>query len=356
MDEFLANRASTESDIFERESELDAGLKPEDQFQNSLRPSGLKEFIGQARVCESLDIAIGAAKDRDSTLDHIMFYGPPGLGKTTFASIIASEREVTLKSTSGPVLERPGDLAAVLSGLEKNDVLFIDEIHRLPRVVEEVLYPAMEDFFIDILVGQGPSARSVQLKLKPFTLVAATTRMGLISSPLRDRFGLVERVEYYSVVELIEIVLRSAQKLEIEISKSGASEIAARSRGTPRIANRLLKRARDYAEQRAQGVVDQETANEALNLLDIDSFGLDSMDRAILSTIIHKFEGGPVGVDTIAASLSEDKGSIEEVCEPFLLQKGFLKRTPRGRVATAKAWEYLGVNQAPSQISLDDQT
>ncbi len=322
---------------------VDAKHGVEDRFQYSLRPGKIDEFIGQDRVRENLKIAIGAATQRGSTLDHILFYGPPGLGKTTFASIIAGERGVSMKTSSGPVLERPGDLAAVLSSLQENDVLFIDEIHRLPRIVEEVLYPAMEDFFIDIIIGQGPAARSVKLDLKPFTLVAATTRMGLISSPLRDRFGLVERVEYYTTSQMVEIVLRSAELLEVRIDKDGAREIAGRSRGTPRIANRLLRRSRDYAEQRADGLVSKEVADKALNLLDIDSSGLDIMDRAVLRTIIDKFDGGPVGVDTIAASLSEDRGSIEEVYEPYLLQRGFLQRTPRGRMATAKAWQYFGL-------------
>jgi len=328
-------------------ADKDAG----DQFQTSLRPQNLNEFIGQRRVCDNLSIAVGAAKSRGDALDHILLYGPPGLGKTTFAGVIARERGVQMKATSGPVLERPGDLAAVLSSLELHDVLFIDEIHRLPRVVEEILYPAMEDFSIDIIIGQGPAARSVKLELQPFTLVGATTRVGLLSSPLRDRFGIVERMEYYNEEQLVDIVTRSAGLLSIEIDAEGASEIARRSRGTPRIANRLLRRARDYAEQKASGVIDLKAADAALRLLNIDSQGLDQMDRAVLKTIIENFAGGPVGVETIAASISEEKDAIEDVYEPYLMQKGLLQRTPRGRMATGKAYSYFGLEVPVSRDS-----
>ncbi len=314
----------------------------EDSFHNSLRPSLLEDYIGQKRIRENILIAIGAAKKRGDVLEHVLFHGPPGLGKTTLAAIIAKESGVGFKATSGPVLERPGDLAAILSGLNKGDVLFIDEIHRLGRVVEEILYPAMEDFQIDIIVGQGPAARSVKLDLQEFTLVAATTRSGLLSAPLRDRFGLVERMEFYSDTELSKILNRSAKILEIDIENDASVELAKRSRGTPRIANRLLKRARDYAQEKANSIVTTEVVDKSLSLLEIDSKGLDLMDRRILETVIEKFDGGPVGVDTLAASLAEDKNTIEDVYEPFLLQQGLLRRTPRGRQATRLAYEYLG--------------
>lgn len=313
----------------------------EDYFQNPLRPSSMDEYVGQKRLLENISIAIGAARKREEALDHVLLHGPPGLGKTTLAAVIAKEMGVSMKGTSGPVLERPGDLAAVLSSLSKGDVLFIDEIHRMNRVVEEILYPAMEDFQIDIVVGQGPSARSVKLDLEPFTLVGATTRTGLLSAPLRDRFGLVERLEYYSKEELATIVTRSAKLLEIEIDTSGSQQIAGRARGTPRIANRLLKRARDYAQQRADSIITPQVASDALNLLQIDSIGLDHMDRTILRSIIEKFDGGPVGIDTLAASLSEEKTTLEDVYEPYLLQLGFIRRTPRGREVTQAAYEYL---------------
>ena len=317
----------------------------EDSFHNSLRPSLLEDYIGQKRIRENILIAIGAAKKRGDVLEHVLFHGPPGLGKTTLAAIIAKELGVGFKATSGPVLERPGDLAAILSGLNKGDVLFIDEIHRLGRVVEEILYPAMEDFQIDIIVGQGPAARSVKLDLQEFTLVAATTRSGLLSAPLRDRFGLVERMEFYSDTELSKILNRSARILEIDIENDASVELAKRSRGTPRIANRLLKRARDYAQEKANSIVTTEVVDKSLSLLEIDSKGLDLMDRRILETVIEKFDGGPVGVDTLAASLAEDKNTIEDVYEPFLLQQGLLRRTPRGRQATRLAYEYLGKRQ-----------
>lgn len=320
---------------------VEPGPAGEDQFQNKLRPSALSEYIGQEKVKSSLQIAIDAAKDRNEPLDHVLLHGPPGLGKTSLARIIAGELGVSFKGTSGPVLEKPGDLAAILSSLNEGDVLFIDEIHRLNRVVEEILYPAMEDFHIDIIIGQGPAARSVKLNVKPFTLVSATTRTGLLTSPLRNRFGIIERMDFYSSQELASIITRSAGVLGIDIEPEGSSEIAKRSRGTPRIANRLLKRARDYAEQRAQGVISREVADAALEMLDVDSAGLDKMDRLLLQTIIEKFSGGPVGVETLAAALSEDRGTIEDVYEPFLLQQGYLKRTPRGREATASAASHL---------------
>lgn len=318
------------------------GESEEDFFQTSLRPLHLSEYIGQEKVRKNLAISIAAAKRRGEPLDHLLLHGPPGLGKTTLAAVVARELGVSFRATSGPVLERPGDLAAILSGLMPNDVLFIDEIHRLGRVVEEILYPAMEDYEIDIVVGQGPTARSVKLNLKPFTLVGATTRTGLLSAPMRDRFGIIERMDFYTGAELSEIVTRSAKILQIEITPDGASEIAARARGTPRIANRLLKRVRDFAEELEGGVVTKDVAGRALASLDVDPLGLDKMDRMLLSTIIDKFAGGPVGVETLAAAMHESKDTIEDVYEPFLLQLGFLQRTPRGREATVRAYEHLG--------------
>ena len=320
---------------------LEYEMQEEDSFQQSLRPKSLAEYIGQTHLCENIEIAISAAKRRGESLDHVLFHGPPGLGKTTLAGVLASEMGASLSITSGPVLERPGDLAAILSNMSHGSVLFIDEIHRLNRVVEEILYPAMEDFTIDIVVGQGPSARSVRLDLAPFTLVGATTRTGLLTAPLRDRFGITERVEFYSESELSMIVRRSARILSIALDEGGAAQIARRSRGTPRIANRLLKRARDFAQERADSIITEEVADQALSLLEIDQQGLDRMDRLLLCTVIDSFGGGPVGLDTLAAALHEDKQTIEDVYEPYLLQQGFLKRTPRGREATKKAFSYF---------------
>ena len=308
----------------------------------SLRPRRLAEFIGQDRVKESMSIFIEAARGRREPLDHVLLYGPPGLGKTTLAAIISHEMGVRLRVTSGPAIERAGDLAAILTNLSPGDVLFIDEIHRLSRAVEEVLYPAMEDYALDIIIGKGPSARSIRIDLPRFTLVGATTRTGLISSPLRDRFGVVHRLEFYSVDDLSTIVCKSADKMGIEIHPEGAREIARRSRGTPRVANRMLRRVRDYAQVRAGGAVTPEVAAEALSMFEVDQLGLDRLDRRILSTIIDKFGGGPVGVETIAASINEEKDTIEDVYEPYLMQLGFLDRTPRGRVATARAYQHIG--------------
>ena len=308
----------------------------------SLRPRRLAEFIGQDRVKESLSIFIEAARGRKEPLDHVLLYGPPGLGKTTLAAIISHEMGVRLRVTSGPAIERAGDLAAILTNLSPGDVLFIDEIHRLSRAVEEVLYPAMEDYALDIIIGKGPSARSIRIDLPRFTLVGATTRTGLISSPLRDRFGVVHRLEFYSVDDLSTIVCKSAAKMGIEIHPEGAREIARRSRGTPRVANRMLRRVRDYAQVRAGGAITPEVAAEALSMFEVDQLGLDRLDRRILSTIIDKFGGGPVGVETIAASINEEKDTIEDVYEPYLMQMGFVDRTPRGRVATVRAYEHIG--------------
>jgi Holliday junction DNA helicase RuvB len=311
-------------------------------FEQSLRPRTLTEYIGQGKIKENLKIFIGAARNRSEALDHVLFYGPPGLGKTTLAHIIANEMGVGIKNTSGPVIERPGDLAAVLTNLEAGDVLFIDEIHRLSPVVEEILYPAMEDYQLDIMIGQGPSARTIKLDIPRFTLVGATTRAGLLSSPLRDRFGVICRLEFYDGEDLATIVRRSAGILGVPIDDSGAFEIARRSRGTPRIANRLLRRVRDFAQVEGDGRVTREVADRALLRLEVDREGFDQMDRTLLLTIIDKFAGGPVGLDTLAAAIGEEKDTIEDVIEPFLIQQGFLNRTPRGRVATAAACEHLG--------------
>jgi holliday junction DNA helicase RuvB len=307
-------------------------------FEATLRPKALNDYVGQEKAKGNLRVFIDAAKKRGEALDHVLLYGPPGLGKTTLANIIASEMGVSIKSTSGPVIERPGDLAAILTNLEPHDVLFIDEIHRLSHVVEEILYPAMEDFQLDIIIGQGPSARTVKLDLPRFTLVGATTRAGLLSSPLRDRFGVISRLEFYTDEELAFIVTRSARILAIPIEPDGARELSCRSRGTPRIANRLLRRVRDFAQVRADGVITRRVVQDALLLLEIDAMGLDFMDRTILLTIIDKFGGGPVGLDTLAAAICEESDTIEDVYEPFLIQQGFLNRTPRGRVATRAAF------------------
>jgi len=307
-------------------------------FETSLRPRTLSEYVGQEKAKNNLRIFIDAARGRNEALDHVLLYGPPGLGKTTLSNIIAAELGVNIKSTSGPVIERAGDLATILTNLESRDVLFIDEIHRLPHIVEEILYPAMEDFQLDIIIGQGPSARTVKLDLPKFTLVGATTRAGLLSSPLRDRFGVISRLEFYTDAELAIIVTRSARILDIRIDSDGSQELARRSRGTPRIANRLLRRSRDFAQVKADGVITLKVVQDALKLLEIDEIGLDQMDRMILLTIIDKFNGGPVGLDTLAASICEESDTIEDVYEPFLIQQGFLNRTPRGRMATRSAY------------------
>jgi holliday junction DNA helicase RuvB len=315
----------------------------EETIERALRPRALEEYVGQQRVREQLQIFIAAARNRQESLDHVLLFGPPGLGKTTLAHIIAHEMGVNMRQTSGPVLERPGDLAALLTNLERNDVLFIDEIHRLSPVVEEILYPALEDFQIDILIGEGPAARSVKLDLQPFTLVGATTRAGMLTNPLRDRFGIVSRLEFYTPEELTRIATRSAGLLQVPITPDGASEVARRSRGTPRIANRLLRRVRDYAQVKAQGTIDATVANAALAMLEVDPQGLDLMDRKLLEAIVHKFDGGPVGVDSLAAAIGEERDTIEDVIEPYLIQHGYLQRTPRGRMATQTTWRHLGL-------------
>lgn len=313
------------------------------QFEATLRPNKFDDYIGQEKTKRNLEIFIEAARMRGDALDHVLFYGPPGLGKTTLANIIAGEMDANIKSTSGPAIEKSGDLAAILTNLKKGDILFIDEIHRLSNVIEEVLYSAMEDYNLDIMIGQGPSARSIKLELPPFTLVGATTRAGLLTSPLRDRFGVVHRLDYYNPEELETIVTRSAGILEIEIAPDGASEIARRSRGTPRIANRLLRRVRDYAQVKADGVITKDVADKSLEMMEVDHFGLDKMDHKFMLTLIEKFKGGPVGVESLAASISEEKGTLEDVLEPYLMQSGFIQRTPRGRVATEIAYRHFGL-------------
>lgn len=321
-------------------------------IERALRPKDLPEYIGQKKIREQLEIFIGAAKKRHEALDHVLLFGPPGLGKTTLSHIISYELNVNLHQTSGPVLEKPKDLAALLTNLEANDVLFIDEIHRLSPVVEEILYPALEDYQIDIMIGDGPAARSIKLDLQPFTLVGATTRAGMLTNPLRDRFGIVARLEFYSNEELKQIVLRSAGLLNTAIDEEGAAEIANRSRGTPRIANRLLRRVRDYADVKGTGHITQLIAQKALTMLDVDPVGFDVMDRKLLEAIIYKFDGGPVGLDNLAAAIGEESGTIEDVIEPYLIQQGYLQRTPRGRAATLAAFNHLGVAAPKSQSGL----
>jgi Holliday junction DNA helicase RuvB len=323
----------------------------EEAIERALRPKLLQEYVGQARTREQLAIFIGAARKRGEALDHVLLFGPPGLGKTTLSHIIAAELGVNLRQTSGPVLEKPKDLAALLTNLERNDVLFIDEIHRLSPVVEEILYPALEDYQIDIMIGEGPAARSIKLDLQPFTLVGATTRAGMLTNPLRDRFGIVARLEFYTAEELARIVRRSAQLLNVPIDPIGAEEIARRSRGTPRVANRLLRRVRDFAEVKAQGHITHSIADQALAMLDVDPLGFDVMDRKLLEAVVHRFDGGPVGLDNVAAAIGEERDTIEDVIEPYLIQQGYLQRTPRGRIATLAAYRHLGV--APTRAVAD---
>ncbi|MCO6545266.1 MAG: Holliday junction branch migration DNA helicase RuvB [Gilliamella sp.] len=319
--------------------------KEEESLDRAIRPKCLDEYIGQPQVREQMKIFIQAAKQRSDALDHVLIFGPPGLGKTTLANIVANEMNVNLRTTSGPVLEKAGDLAAMLTNLEPNDVLFIDEIHRLSPVVEEILYPAMEDYQLDIMIGEGPAARSIKIDLPPFTLIGATTRAGSLTSPLRDRFGIVQRLEFYRVEDLEYIVSRSAKFLGMDLSDEGAHLIAKRSRGTPRIANRLLRRVRDYADVKSKGVIDQKIATQALDMLDVDNEGFDYMDRKLLLAIIEKFMGGPVGLDNIAAAIGEERETIEDVLEPFLIQQGYIQRTPRGRIATPHAYRHFGIIQ-----------
>lgn len=330
------------------------GSKEDEAVENTLRPRRLSDYRGQPVVCEQMEIFIGAASKRSEAMDHVLIFGPPGLGKTTLAHIIANELGVNLRQTSGPVLERPGDLAALLTNLEPRDVLFIDEIHRLSPVVEEVLYPAMEDYQIDIMIGEGPAARAIKLDVPHFTLVGATTRAGLLTSPLRDRFGIVQRLEFYSAADLSDIVIRSAGILDVPIAPAGAREIAARARGTPRIANRLLRRVRDYSEVKEDGSISEATASRALDMLNVDGSGFDMMDRKLLLTIIEKFDGGPVGIDSIAAALGEVKDTIEDVIEPYLIQQGFMVRTSRGRMATRHAWTHFGLPVPKSRVVEND--
>ncbi|WP_438865058.1 Holliday junction branch migration DNA helicase RuvB [Neptunicella sp.] len=321
--------------------------KEDEALDRAIRPKLLADYTGQDHVCAQMEIFIEAARQRKDPLDHLLIFGPPGLGKTTLAYIVANEMGVNIKTTSGPVLEKAGDLAALLTNLEENDVLFIDEIHRLSPVVEEILYPAMEDYQLDIMIGEGPAARSIKLELPPFTLVGATTRAGSLTSPLRDRFGIVQRLEFYNIKDLTQIILRSASYLDQQLGNEGAIEIARRSRGTPRIANRLLRRVRDFAQIKSNGVIDDKVAASALDMLDVDSEGFDYMDRKLLNCIIEKFHGGPVGLDNLAAAIGEEKDTIEDVIEPYLIQQGFLQRTPRGRIASQRAFLHFGFDYSP---------
>jgi len=327
----------------------------EEAVERALRPKGLAEYVGQAKAREQLEIFIGAARMRGEAMDHVLLFGPPGLGKTTLSHIIANELGVNLRQTSGPVLEKPKDLAAILTNLEKNDVLFIDEIHRLSPVVEEILYPALEDYQIDIMIGDGPAARSIKLELQPFTLIGATTRAGMLTNPLRDRFGIVARLEFYSAEELAQIVRRSAGLLDVPLDAEGGFEIARRSRGTPRVANRLLRRVRDFADMKGDGTITKPLADKALAMLDVDLHGLDVMDRKLLEAVIHRFDGGPVGLDNVAAAIGEERDTIEDVIEPYLIQQGYLQRTPRGRLLTSHAFRHLGLAEPardPAQFGL----
>jgi len=336
MEEFIEERMVT-STVLETDQQVEQAV------ELSLRPKFLKDYIGQPTIHEQMDIFISAARERGEALDHVLIFGPPGLGKTTLAHIIANEMNVNSRQTSGPALEKAGDLAAILTNLEEHDVLFIDEIHRLSPVIEEILYPAMEDFQLDIIIGEGPAARSIKLDIPPFTLVGATTRAGLLTSPFRDRFGIVQRLDFYNGKELTQIVLRSAKILGIKIDPEGAIEIAKRSRGTPRIVNRLLRRVRDFADVKANGFINQEVAHNALNMLKIDEKGFDALDRKFLSALLTKFDGGPVGIESLAAAISEERNTLEDVLEPYLIQEGFIHRTPRGRMATKLAYAHLGL-------------
>jgi Holliday junction DNA helicase RuvB len=337
---------SIEEDALSQNRLIAPQQKSEDRlFDRTIRPTRLQDYHGQPRVRAQMEIFIAASKKRHEPLDHVLIFGPPGLGKTTLSFIIAHEMGVNLRQTSGPVLEKTGDLAAILTNLQAHDVLFIDEIHRLNPVIEEMLYPAMEDFQLDIMIGEGPAARSIKLDLPPFTLVGATTRSGLLTSPLRDRFGISQRLEYYQQADLGQIIRRSAQILNVTISNEAANELAQRARGTPRIANRLLRRIRDFAEVKADGIIDLALTREALNMLEVDQYGLDLLDRKLLLAIMQKFDGGPVGVDSLAAAIGDERGTIEEVIEPYLIQQGFLMRTPRGRTVTQRSWAHFGLNK-----------